>query len=505
MTEALGWDEYDQSQPGRERRVRDLPTFYYHGHFVEMLTFVREHYAHVLDDSHQQFIDTFSGLGREAQCLYVRLVNRKGRLFSATALRYPELGNSRPLLEELHAAGLVAAPDPSHFDDLLRHLKRAALYDLLSARFAGLPKSVKKGELVAFASEHCDPETFVRDVRQSGTGVRLFAQARASVVEFLTFLYFGRVQDGLSQFTMRDLGLVRVNGARHAFEARFGERDEAREHFVFARLLKRAESRDEHDARVLAAEAPGWPEPEWPAAAALRDRLVEKLGRRLEKLGDSELALDIYRRGESTTATERLVRILLASGRRDEARAYLEALMADPRSDEEKLFAHDLYARKFEKKRTSKLTDTLRAAETIEIDESLSGSPERAAVQYFEARGVRAFRVENSLWRTLFGLAFWDLLADADGPAVNSPFEFLPASLTDGQFAAVNAAEIEARLALLDEPGAFARRLLKTSTAHYGTATGVFRWRRSVLDALFEFVAVAFCKRMSISDLLLLC
>ncbi|MEO1201437.1 MAG: exonuclease domain-containing protein [Pseudomonadota bacterium] len=491
MAESLTWDEFDQSQPGRERRVRDLPTFYYHGHFVEMLTFVREHYAHVLDESQQRFIDDFSALGRDAQCLYVRLVNRKGRLFSAKNLRYPELGRTRPLLEELHAAGFVRAPEARHFDDLLRHLKRATLYDLLSARFAGLPKSIRKGDLVTFALTHCEAESFVHDVRASNAGSVLFTQARTDPVTFLCFLYFGRAQDGLSQFTMRDLGLVRVNGARHAFEARFAERDEALEHFAFAKLLKRVETRERHELLTLVREAPEWPAPEWPAAAALRDQLVERLGRKLEKLGDGDLALDIYRRGESSTATERLVRMLLTAGRRDEAQSYLESLMAEPRNDEEKLFAHDLYARKFEKKRTSTLTDTLRAAETIDIDESLSGAPERAAAQYFEAHGARAFRVENALWRTLFGLTFWDLLVDTDGAAVNSPFEFLPAALVDGQFAATHADAIEECLAELDDRAAFARSLLKISTARYGTPNGIFRWRRGVLDALFEFVAAA--------------
>ncbi len=489
MTEPLAWDEFDQSQPGRERRLRDLPTFYYHGHFVELLGFVREHYAHILDESHRQFIDGFSSLSREAQCLYVRLVNRKGRLFSAGGLSYPELGNTRPLIEELHANGFAAVPAARHFEDLLKHLTRAALYDLLAVRFAGLPRSAKKADLVAFASTHCDRQEFVRDARSSTAGRKLFVQARADTASFLTFLFFGRVQDGLSQFTMRDLGLVRVDGSRQAFEARFAERGEALEQFVFARLLKRAEARDEHAIRSLAAAAGDWPDPEWPAAAALRDRLAERLGRRLEKLGESELALDVYRRGESTAATERVVRILLASGRRDEARAYLEALMADPRNDEEALIARDLFALRFENKRTSALTDALRAAETIDIDESGSGSPERAAVRYFKARGMCAFRVENALWRTLFGLTFWDILFEAG--AVNSPFDALPAALRDGRFATVNADAIGARLELLDDRAAFKRILLRASIAHYGTPNGVFRWRRSVLDALFEFVAVA--------------
>jgi len=491
MDEARPYDEFDQTAAGRERRLRDLPTFYYHGHFVEMLDFVREHYVHVLAAPHRRFIDEFATLGRDAQCLYVRLVNRKGRVFSAASLKYPELGDSVPLLDELYASGFVAAPAPRHFDDLLKHLKRASLFELLAARFAGLPRTIRKADLVAFAHANCDPAEFVDAVAGTEAGRRLFTQARFDDVSFLTFLYFGKVQDGLTQFTMRDLGLVRVNGSRQGFEPRFGERDEAMLHYYFAARLKGAEKADRHAIEALAAEAPSWPEPEWPAAAAIRDRLVERLGRALEKHGDTEAALGVYRYGESTTATERAVRVLLASGRRGEAKTYLERCMTEPRNDEERLFAEDLYARKFEKKRTSSLTDTLRAATAIDIDESKSGSPERAAAEYFEQRGMRAHRVENALWRTLFGLLFWDALFADDQAAPSSPFEFLPGCLEDGRFADEHAATIENRLQLIDDPVSLKRKILRTSTANYGVANGIFRWRRRVLDALFEFIAVA--------------
>ena len=482
------YDEFDQTQIGQERRIRDLPTFYYHGHFVEMLAFVREHYAHVLLDSHERFVDDFARLGREAQCLYVRLVNRKGRVFAAASLRYPELGAAAPLLDELHAAGFVAEPGVRHFAELLKHVKRATLHDLLAARFTGLPRSVKKADLVAFAHEHVAPEAFIADL--AAVGPPRFTQARAGDVSFLTFLYFGRVQDGLSQFTMRDLGLVRVNGGRHAIEARFAEREEAQQNYYFATRLKRAASADAHELAALAAEVGEWPEPEWPGAATVRDRLAEKLGRGLEKLGETAAALAVYQAGESTAAIERTVRLLLAGGRRDAAAGFLIRCIDEPRNDEERLFAEDLYARKFEKKRTSSLTDALRAAEIIDIDESKSGSPERAAAEYYAAAGAQAWRVENSLWRTLFGLLFWDLLFASEA-ATHSPFESLPGALADGRFAETHAASIEARLALCEDPAALKREILKASTAHYGTPNGVFRWRRGVLDALFEFLGAA--------------
>ena len=150
--------------------------------------------------------------------------------------------------------------------------------------------------------------------------------------------------------------------------------------------------------------------------------------------------------------------------------------------------AEDLYARKFKKKRTSARTDELRAADTIEIDEANSGSPERAAIEYFERKGLEAFRTENLLWRTYFGLLFWDELFADDSATLHSPFEFLPAALVDGSFYEKNQEQIERRLAGLDDPQRLKKDLLKTSTMNYGKANGVFRWRRSILDALFVLI-----------------
>ena len=44
----------------------------------------------------------------------VRLVNRKGRVFARSRLRYPELGKLPPLLDELAAGCWVGAPNSKH-------------------------------------------------------------------------------------------------------------------------------------------------------------------------------------------------------------------------------------------------------------------------------------------------------------------------------------------------------------------------------------------------------
>ena len=466
------------------RRPRELPTFYYHSHFVEMMEFVEANYGHVLLDNHIAFFRDFERLPRDAQCLYVRLVNRKGNVFASNRLKYPELGETQALVAILRDDGWLESPSEAHFDELLRFLTRSELFESLATRFVGVRSSMKKAEYVAFAKANCAPADFVNHVDLS----RLVVQGRTQEVDFLTFLYFGRLQDGLSRFTMRDLGIVRTHSFRESFEPRFADREEAFEHYFFETRLARLRSAPALAVQDLMDEACEWPEPFSPGAAALRDKLAYRLGRKAEKAGDTYGALRLFQAGESVQCMERSVRILFASGQKDEARGYLERCIDDPGSDEEWLFARDFYERKFGSKRTSAVTDVLRAAGTIDIDEAQSGSPERAAANYFERAGQRAFRVENALWRTFFGLYFWEELFAGDDAELHSPFEFVPRNLTTGTFYDDNRARIDAKLANLDEPKSVVRELLRSSTAHYGTPNGVFRWRRSVIDALFALL-----------------
>ncbi len=475
--------EFDQTHWAPVRRHKPLPTHYYHAHFEEMLAFVEQHYLHVLSEGQRRLIGDFRGLPLDARRLYVRLVNRKGRVFSPVQLRYPELGDPAPLLETLREAGWVRGPGAGEFDEILRFLTKNDLNRLLVPLVPGMSRSLRKPDLVALAAAHCPPDALL-----CRAGQRLFIQCHAEDIRFLLFLFFGRVQDGLSQFTMRDLGLVRTHDYKDSYEPRYGDRSEALEHWYFAARLYALDAAGPATVQALAKEAADWPEPLHDGSTALRDTLAFRLGRLLEQSGEHESSLELYRRGASARCSERVARLLLASGRRDDAREYLERAIDDPRNDEEALVAEDLYALKFGNKRTSRLTDELRAAAVVDLDESHTGTPERAVAAWFERQGQAAFRTENGLWRSFFGLLFWEELFEGPGAALHSPFEFLPSSLADGSFWSTNRTAIERKLGLLERPAQLQQALLQSSTRHYGKPNGVFRWQRSLLDALFILI-----------------
>jgi DNA polymerase-3 subunit epsilon len=475
---------YDQTADTQRRPQRSLPTFYYHQHFLELLDFIDAHYRHVLSAEDVALNAAFRQLDVTPQRLYVRLVNRKGRLFARRRLRYPELGPLDDALAALRAGDWVGPPGPDLFEDVLAYLTKQELSAALSNWCPGLARSLRKADLIELALTRCEAGEFMARVSLE----RLLVQRCTDWVAFLLFLYFGECRDGLSRFTLRDMGLVRTHSFRDIYEPRYADREEAIETFYFASRLRRYERGSEHDRRAVAAGVDEWPEPACDGAADLRDRLALRLGRDLERAGEEETALAAYGRGDSVDCAERSVRLLLAANRREEARVRLEASLAQPRSEAEQLFAEDLYARKFGRKRTSKVTDTLRAAEVIELDEALTGAAERGAIAHYEKLGQRAYRAENTLWRTLFGLLFWDELFGRNAAALHSPFEALPQSLRDSSFLAANEDAIEQRLDGLSDLAGTRLRLLKTITSHFGTANGVFRWRRSMAETIFALL-----------------
>lgn len=485
----FAFDQTPREDQGKARPQRELPQLYYLTHFQEMLDFVREKYAHVLDEDHRRFLTDFNALALQAKCLFVRMVNRKGRVFETAKLRYAEIGDLPQAVSELRTTGFAAPVGPQDFDALLEGLSKDALLALMSPHLetAGAKRSWPKAAVLEHARA-----TLRFDHFAGSEAVRCFiVQGRREALEFLLYLYFGRIEQGVTRFALRDLGLVRTHHFKSDYEARFETGAEAAASYFYAQRLEDLKDATDEACLLWAQEVPDWPDAPCDIAEDLRDNLLHALGSRLERSGKTEAALTVYDHGGSALCNERLIRLRYTRGERDEVRAKLEAMLAEPASDQEALFAQDFYLRKFKGKRTSALTDRLRAAEVIGVDESLRNAPERGAADYFRRQGYQVFHSENSVWRALFGLLFWDEIYCANRASLHNAFERLPQSLKSGGFYEAFRDRIEAKLARLQDPAAALRILLGSLTANYGTPNGIFRWRPTITDWLEPFLKMA--------------
>jgi DNA polymerase III subunit epsilon len=184
-----------------------LPVYYYYDHFTEMLFFVSEAYGPVLNERHHAFIETFKTLSKDAQCL-IRMINRRGRLFHHGAFRYAEIADARSALEELRNCNLVRALVEGDYGDfILCHAKEALIKGGKDAGLTDIRTSWSKAKLIKYflanvtfkaAHDHCSGGEFI-------------ALGDTEPIEFLLYLYFGKTEDDLRNFALRDLGIIRTN------------------------------------------------------------------------------------------------------------------------------------------------------------------------------------------------------------------------------------------------------------------------------------------------------
>ena len=445
---------FRRAREGRVWRAPELPQYYYHDHFERFLGEVRAVHGALLGADELDFLARFESLPFNARCAFVRIANRRGYVFDLDKLDYPEIERLGAAWHELSAAGFTEPVPAPLVRDWLERLTKPELAQVLVERLCPtlFRKSWKKAELVRVALEGIDPETL-------SIPERFVAQGRRDALGYLLYLFFGRIEDNLQVFTLADLGLAEPESGDGA-ESRFDTSEEARVAFFYARAAHDFRHGGDADAARLIAARADWPEPVCDESEARRDRLLEKLGGWAERGGAIDEALSLYAAAGSPPCNERTVRI---RHRRDEGedrtwvRARLEAMIDDPASDEELVFAEDFYARKFRKKRTSATTDLIRAARVVGIDEAYRQQPERGVLHHYAARGVEAYRTENAPWRTLFVLLFHDELFGEEGTSWR-----LPASLRAGTFHARNAEAIEAKLATLDDPARALEALERT-------------------------------------------
>ena len=461
-----------------------LPPLYYLDHFREMIAFTAQVYGEVLGDDERRFMADFAALDETAQCLYVRMCNRKKQVFRPDDLRYGELGGIDDGIEALRMAGFIRPLERSDHLSILAGMTRPDLLDLARTHDVAVKSSSTKNALVATLYETLDFDEFACDLGAC------FAPARRDAVAFLLYLYFGKLNTNLQSFALRDLGVVNVR-TREAFSARFADADEARAGFAWSQALKGAKAGDHATFAAIAADA--LPPAASDFTAALRDQALHLTGLHYERARDVETALAVYGRSAAFDSHERVVRMLYNAGDHAAVEARLSAMMAAPAHDEEYIFAADFHARKFGKQKTGVFTELLRGADEIVVDDLYRGHPEYAAFPHFEALGWTCHHVENGLWTALFGLLFWAELFDAPD-AFSSAFDHVPRALKDKTFATRYAPQIAAKLYAVRK-GEAADIIATTFRRHTGDVVtlsgGLFWWTADLPDLIARLLETA--------------
>jgi DNA polymerase-3 subunit epsilon len=470
--------------------MRQLPTYYYLTHFHEFLQFVEGPCADLLHPFHQAFLNEFHAASKEQQCMLVRCINRKHPAVKISSLRFEELPNVRELIEQLMQMGWLAHPsagDLRAWIDCLTKEELHALYQQCSqVDSPKITKSLPRAQLVSACLSINE-----QDLMQSQLLENYLVRLTDPIIDYFLFLYFGNTKSRLNQFSLRDLGVMNTREEQAQMQSRFDCKDAALSSFnmsMYLRALRRSSLDNVQEIENLITRAP---EAIGFSAQEKHQQVMIALGCAMLPL-DTSRALEILHAIDAEQAQEKWCREAYKHGMVDAVKAKLEAIIDNPLSDKALSFAEDFLARKYQQKRTSLLTDMLREGnQHLKLDETFKGGVERGVVAHYKQKGISAYRTENTLWRSLFGLMFWQELFELPGLGLATQFDFMPTCLKQNNFYALAKAQIEAKLALFESPAQCMSILVKNAAKYHGKGQGIFHWRSDLLEHLQLFIAKA--------------
>lgn len=462
------------------------PELYYLGNFRTALAWVDERHADLLSDEESRFIARFAELAVPAQALLVRMVMRKGSHFRASKLRYDEIGDiaaaARPLLElgwlseraPLEAAAVAAL---LRKDELLAHLP-------LADRRASQKKAELEAQLLALELPAQPFAAWCPNLDE-----RLYSLQVGELCDRLRLLFFGNLSQDWSEFVLADLGIYRYEPVPIAPESRGFRCREDVDDYLFLRARRERFEAGEPVADLLEglldfASAN-------PYLQSRHARLLLRLAQQLEKDGEAEAALALYRRSAHGEARWRQIRVLEKLERHSEAHALAVQLSASPGSDEE---AQRLERALPRLSRRLGLPAPARRAAVAECRSELllprpaHGSVEHAVREHLHREQAPVHYVENTLLCSLFGLLCWEAIFAPLPGAFFHPFHSGPVDLYGSDFHERRRALFDACLARLDD-GSYRAHMRQLHRTKFGTQSPFVFW--NLLDEALLELALA--------------
>jgi hypothetical protein len=431
----------------------DLPPRYYRDNFVSLCNSVEAQYADLLSGDELLFLHRFHALSVVAQCLYVRLVSRVGPWFRVSKLAYSEIGELEPVLEELIEQGLLFAPAELAPDEIGNLFTRAELVHAYGQQLPACSK-MAKGELLC-SIEAYESDGTLRLVRLIEVfDESIVAPDGALIVEVLEVLFFGNRRQGMTDFVLSDLGIARYFPYTLKPEHRLFVAREALDEYLscseaehlFYEFIELEDEQGVIDIARFMIDR----EVSSPVAKTRWQRACNTLGRELERMGVLDLASELYQKSEIHPSRERHTRILEAKEDWPAVVAGCEDMLNDPRCEAEREAAQKIIVRAQRKLGLKMKPRTRDKFEQLKLNVKQSGhGVERDVAQYLSSEWKSVRYVENSLFNSLFGLAFWhEIFADVAG-AFDHPFQSAPRDMYSSAFVANREKLLIARWALL--------------------------------------------------------
>lgn len=390
----------------------ELSPYYYRDNFLRLCDTVEAQYEDVLGEEEQLLLRRFRNLAFDAQCLYVRLVSRVGPWFRVSRLEYPELGDLGSALAALDEAGLLFFGEELAIDELGQLYTRAELQQVFTSHLPEQRFGDKTALLAAVDGLPLDDSTITAMLCDLD-GDDIVAPWGGDQVLLLQLLFFGNRRQSLTEFVLSDLGVANYFPYNLDRQQRLFVNREALDEYLACAMLSDCwyELRDTGDAQgmqELALELLSR-QVNFESTKSRWHRLCNGLARDLEREGEFATAHALYAASESHPARERRARILERDLQWGEAAALCEEILLAPWCERESEAARRILhraRRKLGGKPAPRARDHFSELHMSVAQED--GSVELLVARALSGDWRSVHYVENSLFKTLFGLAFWE-------------------------------------------------------------------------------------------------
>jgi hypothetical protein len=477
--------------------------FYYLDNFQRVLDWIAQRYADLLDDGEHAFIAAFACLPRPSQALFVRMVMRKGSLFRASKMNYPEIGCPVAAAQDLLPTGWIVTDPIIAIDELFELLVKPEIAEAFALK-APLKAARKDEQLETLREQHGSPRPFSQ--WYAGCTDTVFAIGVKPLCDRLRLIFFGNLHQDWTEFVLSDLGLFRYEQVEFSLASRGFRSRQDIEHYLQLHACRERFDALEPGASELHEVLKEVPRHgfgnDW--LDSRREKLLFRIGQQLEKDKDWEAAHAVYAECRFPGARSRAMRVLEKDEKFDLAYALFCEASAAPESEAERqhlLRIGPRLARKLGHPRAKPQRATPASRLDLQLPRMASDPGgewrvEGVVLAHLHRDEAPVFYVENTLANTLFGLLCWPAVFAAIPGAFFHPFHRGPADLYSPDFQQRRAREFDACLAHLDD-GSHVDAILAAWEEKAGLQSPFVAWDyldREILELALRCIPAAHLK-----------
>ncbi len=425
-----------------------LEQHYYLKNIEILFSTVLMRYEDLLLESEKKFIATFFKLSHSAQLIFTRLLLRKGPWFSANNLNYPEIKNIEFAITECIEAKLFSNSEKISSEELFELLTVAEL------------KLFFKSESIPFSSQSKreDLKVIFLKLKISHMGFKKILIEKMPIkvtnsefMRIFMLLFFANQSQKMTEFVLTDLGKITYEKVDFRFEDRVFQTRQSIEHRILIR--------DYFDTAIDAIDSEN-EEPlkevlnflfhsniEWDNSVSRRlERIALHSARFFEQKKDFQECLKYYEMSSLPPSREKQLRLHIKFKNNFVADSIANQMILNPFNLQEEDCARRYL--KLPKPNENWEIQTISIAKPY--DKSFPGAIEQAVINCLKSKNIKAWHVENSLFNSIFGLCFWDIIFKPVKGAFSHPFQSHPHDMFSPVFYQNRAIEIEERLQFIE-------------------------------------------------------